>query len=93
MKQDMVLLSGGVQSREKVRMRTRLLRAAAAIVLFTSLAAMTLNGQARVYPEFVADHIVVVDAIPVLRTVIREPMTYTWLDLPYAAETTSMGFH
>jgi len=85
MKQDMVLLSGGARSREKVRMRTMLLRTAAVIVLFTSLAALTLNGQVPIYPEFVADHILVVDTIPVFRTVSSGPMTYTWLDLPNAA--------
>jgi hypothetical protein len=90
MKQNMVLLSGGVRSRAKVRMRTKLLRAVAVIILFTSLAAMTLNGQVRIYPEFVADHIVVVDTIPVFRTVLREPMTYTWLDLPEAAGTPAL---
>jgi hypothetical protein len=46
---------------------------------------MTPNGQAHSYPEFVADHILVVDAIPAFRTVIRGPITYTWLDLPSAA--------
>jgi hypothetical protein len=70
-----------------MRMRIELLRAAAAIVLFAALGAMALPGQAPGYPEFVADHISVFDTIPVFRTVIRETVTYTWLDLPYAAGT------
>lgn len=87
MKQDKVLLSGSVRSRAKVRTRTGLLGAAAAIVLFTSLAAMTLSGQAHLYPEFAAEQIFAVDVSPVFRTVVRGPMAYTWLDLPNAAGT------
>jgi hypothetical protein len=68
-------------------MRIELLWAAAAIVLFTALSAMALPGQVPGYPDFVADHIFVFDTIPVFRTVIREPVTYTWLDLPNAAGT------
>jgi hypothetical protein len=68
-------------------MRIELLWAAAAIVLFTALSAMALSGQVPGYPEFVADHIFVFDTIPVFRTVIRGPVTYTWLDLPNAAGT------